>query len=99
MPNQDGVRRGTWKNPLRRHGVAGHLRRLAERWKRSPEAEEAARVFGVVLPDGYTFLRPFVRGGDGEGDEASLAARVILRSRGLASLVSLGGRLVRHRTA
>lgn len=81
---------------LRMHGVAGHLRRLAENWSRSLEAEEAARAYGVVLPDGYTFVRPFVRGGEGVEEGAVAPQRVVVRSRGLASLVSLGGRLI-HR--
>ncbi len=81
---------------LRMHGVAGHLRRLAEHWSRSLEAEEAARAYGVVLPDGYTFVRSFVRGGEGGEIDAAVPQRVVVRSRGLASLVSLGGRLIRR---
>ena len=81
---------------LRMHGVAGHLRRLAENWSRSMEAEEAARAYGVVLPDGYTFVRPFVRGGEGGEEDAAAPPRIVVRSRGLASLVSLGGRMIRR---
>lgn len=93
--------RREWGSPQEResiqkrlHGVAGHLRRLPGNWQRSPDAEEMARDYGVVLPQGYTFVRPFVRGSD--GDKSGLSPRVVIRSRGLASLLSFGGRPVRH---
>lgn len=60
------------------------------------EAEEAARAYGVVLPDGYTFVRPFVRGREGGEEDAAAPPRIVVRSRGLASLVSLGGRMIRR---
>lgn len=80
----------------RLHSVAGHLRRLATNWQRSTEAEDAAHAFGVVLPEGYTFVRPFVRGGE-DGDTGQPTPRVVIRSRGLASLLSLGGRPIQRR--
>lgn len=74
------------------------MRRLAENWKRSSEAEETARAYGIVLPDGFTFVRPFLRGGD-ENEEEPSAPRIVIRSRGLASLISLGGRPLRRSRA
>jgi hypothetical protein len=44
----------------------------------------------VVLPEGYTFVRPFTRDG---GDQPQV---VEVRSRGLASLLALGVRVSRR---
>jgi len=42
------------------HAVAGHLRRVKKH--ASPEAVERARYYGIQVPDGYTFIRPFRKG-------------------------------------
>jgi|GEM_PF-4559297 len=47
----------------RAHGVRGHLRWLPPDWRASAQAGELARSFSLTLPDGYTFVRPHVRGG------------------------------------
>lgn len=70
----------------RAHGVRGHLRRLHSGWTRSEDAQTMADSFGVVLPDGYTFVRPFVRGDSTAGDTP---AEIVVRARGLATLISL----------
>ncbi len=44
----------------RPHAVAGHLRRVSGR--ASEEARRAAEEYRVVLPEGFTFVRPHVRG-------------------------------------
>jgi hypothetical protein len=67
------------------HAVRGHLRRLPEGWKRSAEAEQMAADFGVVLPEGHTFVRPHVTSGEALPD-----ARPVI-ARGLNTLVSLLG--------
>lgn len=41
------------------HGVAGHLRRAK---KASETAVENAQKYGVILPPGYTFVRPHMAG-------------------------------------
>jgi len=41
------------------HAVAGHLRRVK---KASSEAVERVRQYGIEVPDGYTFVRPFRKG-------------------------------------
>lgn len=68
----------------RSHGVRGHLRQLPDRWSRSTEAEGEAREWGFVLPDGYTFVRPHVRGGHDHDP-----APVIAKARGLQTLSAL----------
>gem|GEM_PF-6686231 len=42
------------------HAVAGHLRRV--RKAASPEAAERVREYGIAVPEGYTFVRPFRKG-------------------------------------
>ena len=69
------------------HMVRGHLRRLPPGWKPSEAAREIAEGFGVVLPDGFTFVRPHVRGGRG-GEEPPPEREAV--ARGLASLAMLG---------
>lgn len=68
----------------RSHGVRGHLRELPEGWQRSEAAEGEAREWGFVLPEGYTFVRPHVRGGH-DHDPAPIVAR----ARGLQTLSAL----------
>lgn len=71
----------------RSHGVRGHLRRLHSGWTASLQAREMANRFGIVIPDGYTFVRPHTRGGNtGEGD-GTRGTRV--RATGLASVMHL----------
>lgn len=69
------------------HAVRGHLRRLPPGWKPSPEAIETAQFYGVVLPEGYTFVRPHTRG---IGKEAETPAERVAIARGLRSLALLG---------
>lgn len=69
------------------HGVRGHLRRLPETWTRSDDAVVFAREFGMVLPDGFTFVRPHMRGTESGAIETS--EPVIVKSRGLASVMAL----------
>ena len=63
--------------------VRGHLRRLHVGWEASAEALEIAGEFGVVVPQGATFVRPHMRAGhtaEGAGEA------VEIRAKGLASL-------------
>lgn len=74
----------------RAHGVRGHLRQLPEGWQRSEDAVELARAHSLSLPDGFTFVRPHVRGGK-NGDEAEVPEATIVQAQGLSSLVTLLG--------
>lgn len=78
------------REDLRRtaHWVRGHLRRLAPGWTASTEAREVAEALGVILPEGYTFVRPHLRGGRREGSESPPEREAI--PRGLHSLALLG---------
>jgi hypothetical protein len=73
----------------RAHGVRGHLRRLPADWRVSAEARELARSFSLTLPDGYTFVRPHVRGGQGDEGVAVPGDEVIVVAQGLATVMSL----------
>jgi len=42
------------------HAVAGHLRRVKK--SASSEAAERAGEYGIAVPEGYTFVRPFMKG-------------------------------------
>jgi len=42
------------------HAVAGHLRRVKK--SANPEAVERARQYGIEVPEGFTFVRPFKKG-------------------------------------
>ncbi|MGB9825063.1 MAG: hypothetical protein ACPLRU_00165, partial [Desulfofundulus sp.] len=42
------------------HAVVGHLRRV--RKSASSEAIERARQYGIEVPEGFTFVRPFRKG-------------------------------------
>jgi len=89
-----------WGTPLeheairqRAHGVRGHLRRLHEGWKPSKQAKEIASEFGLSVPDGFTFVRPHVRGGKETTQSVSktlilIPDKVTIVSQGLASLVT-----------
>jgi len=72
----------------RAHAVSGHIRRLPRGSKPSASARAAAREWGIELPRGYTFVRPHVRGG--QGDIVGLEA-VRIRARGLITIAALLG--------
>jgi|GEM_PF-1912442 len=72
----------------RAHPVRGHLRRLEGGRKASEAARKAAGEYGIVLPDGRTFVRPHVRGGRGE---VGAAEPPRLRARGLATVAAVLG--------
>lgn len=74
------------------HGVAGHVRRLQEGWTVGREAIANARDFGIVLPTGCTFVRPHLRGADGEGEVEQ--PQVVIRARGLATVMAMLGRQI-----
>ena len=74
----------------RAHGVRGHLRRLPDGWIASWEAKRIAETFNVPVPDGYTFVRPHIRGGGGaDVQPAPLSDVVVVQARGLAAIMSL----------
>ena len=80
-----GTREDQEKIQRQSHAVRGHLRHLPEGWQPSEEARQTAVDFGIVLPPGYTFVRPYVRGG---GSDPSGEATTII-ARGLASVAIL----------
>jgi len=71
------------------HMVRGHLRRLPAGWKARSEAHRLAAGFGVVIPEGFTFVRPHLRGRHRwePADEAPPEPEAV--ARGLASLMLL----------
>lgn len=73
----------------RAHGVRGHLRHLPDGWSSSAAALGYAEDHGVLLPAGATFVRPHVRGV--AGDEAAEVGRaeIVVRARGLATVMAL----------
>ncbi len=77
----------------RAHSVRGHLRRLAGRRRPSERARAAAGEWGVVLPEGYTFVRPHVRGRqDSFRGETEQRVKVVARGlRTVAALLAPGG--------
>ncbi|MCP4539501.1 MAG: hypothetical protein GY832_20385 [Chloroflexi bacterium] len=50
----------------------------------------ASNQIGMTIPDGFTFVRPHVRG-EGQADAPDSDNEVIIRSRGLASVKTLLG--------
>ncbi len=52
------------------------------------QARSMAGEFGIALPDGYTFVRPHVRGGEGD---AATPTETVVQSRGLATVMALLG--------
>lgn len=68
------------------HGVRGHLRRLHGAWHAGAEAASSAGEFGLALPQGFTFVRPHVRGHNAAG--AGITPTPI-RARGLATIMTL----------
>lgn len=71
----------------RAHGVRGHLRRLHTGWTVGADARQIALEFGLPLPDGYTFVRPHVRGSEA-GPQPDTPATVI-HARGLQAVMTL----------
>ena len=66
----------------RAHYVSGFIRRLPYGYHRSEAAYQSALEYGIVLPEGYTWVRPHVRGGDDtEVDSLPLI-------RGLSTLIA-----------
>ena len=72
----------------RAHGVRGHLRRLRAGWQAGGQARSMAGEFGIALPDGFTFVRPHVRGSEGD---AETPTETVVQSRGLATVMALLG--------
>ena len=70
------------------HGVRGHLRRLPPGWSPSKQALKTADEFGIALPEGYTFVRPYYTGSAGDDNEAS-PTEVVIQARGLASVMTI----------
>jgi len=73
----------------RAHGVRGHLRRLHPGWRASEEARQIARSFSLRVPDGYTFVRPHVRGEHGDEELEAPEDKVIVIAQGLATVMAL----------
>lgn len=68
----------------RAHHVRGFIRSLPPGWRASEEAIQNAAAFGIIVPDGYTFVRPHVR-----GQKHSEEPLPEIRSRGLATAITL----------
>ena len=73
------------------HAVRGHVMHLAPGHRASAAALERGRAYGLIPADGYTFVRPHIRGLDparaaDEPDVEALTAEV--RARGLYSLIT-----------
>jgi len=88
--------RRTWGSPVeheyvrrRTHGVRGHLCRLPPGWSPSNQAWKTADEFGVALPEGYTFVRPYYTGSAGDDEEQASPTEVVIRARGLASVMTI----------
>ncbi|SMB96759.1 hypothetical protein SAMN00808754_1633 [Thermanaeromonas toyohensis ToBE] len=62
---RSGYRCGNGEQKQRAHQVCGHFRRLLPGQKASEKALENALLYAglVFLPEGFTFVRPHVRGG------------------------------------
>jgi len=71
------------------HAVRGHLRRLPAGWKAHPGALRLAEGFGVVVPEGFTFVRPHLRGGRAAPPEPEAPPEIPAVARGLMSLMLL----------
>ncbi len=81
----------SWGTPQEReytircaHTVRGHLRRLNPGHRASPSAQQIAREFGIALPPGCTFVRPYTRGGSVNGEKAP-----VITARGLTTVMML----------
>jgi hypothetical protein len=71
------------------HAVRGHLRRLPAGWKARPMTLRLAEGFGMVVPAGYTFVRPHYRGGRAASEKPGALPEIPAVARGLASLTLL----------
>lgn len=70
----------------RRHGVTEHFRRLLAGQQASEGARKCAADFGyTVIPDGFTFVKPHVRG-HGEGQEPERAVTVVAQGLQAATI-------------
>lgn len=67
------------------HQVRGHRRQLRPGQQRSLRALENARRFNFILPDGYTFVRPYQTGLKDADDPETKETPIL--ARGLASLI------------
>ena len=63
------------KRIMRRHRVSGHLRQLPKGWHASEQAQRWAKRYGFIVPQGYTFVRPHMRGKDERDVETVVVAR------------------------
>ncbi len=68
------------------HGVRGHLRRLLAGAHVGAAAARCAQRYGLAVPEGFTFVRPHVRGGQAVDNGV---APTPIRARGLATLMTL----------
>ena len=76
----------------RRHFVAGHMRILSLGRQRSKEAEERALSYGVLLPEGFTWVSPHDRGGGGERDDSDQYVE-LSHVRGLSTLIAFSSEI------
>jgi hypothetical protein len=82
-----------WSNPAERRRIrrayraGGRPRRMPKGLDghANPELLALADEHGIIVPPGYTYVRPHVRGSRGGAD----AEPVVIRSRGLATLVTI----------
>lgn len=88
--HMDGVH--TWGTPeeiekIKRqaHQVRGHRRKLLPGHQRSLYALENARRFNFIMPDGYTFVKPYQTGLNDPDAPATKETPIL--ARGLASLM------------
>lgn len=68
----------------RAHLVRGHLRQLASGWKASDAQAGVAEQHGIILPDGYTYVRPHTR-----GQGSAPVRETIIVARGLNTVMTL----------
>lgn len=54
--------REEFNRELEKYFIAGHLRKLPEHYSVSVEALQHASEFGIDIPQGYTFVRPYTAG-------------------------------------
>lgn len=77
----------------RAHLVSGFLRQLPPGWQRSLRALDRAKEFNfLVIPDGYTFVAPHLRGVKGEEDApvpSAVETEKPIRVKGLATLLTM----------
>jgi hypothetical protein len=75
----------------RLHSVRGHIRLLPATWSPSDEAKQRAREYGISLPPGCTFVKPFIRGRDPNTGQSENEQQEPTRIKaiGLANLITL----------